>query len=362
MQLSIISFTKAGKQLSTKIAAIQKPKLHINLYTKCRDFIDDNVDLPVLFVETSVGDWAREQMKKRNVLLFIGACGIAVRAIAPSLTDKLHDSPVLVADEKAKHIIPILSGHMGGANELANQIAEQIGAEPVITTATDINKKFAVDLFAKRNGLFIENKDRIVKISSKILAGREITMSIEKGHLAETEQNNFPPEVRLIEYPPLNFVDIVVTSEKSVFDASISLKPREYIIGFGCKKGKKEEEIDYFITKKLNELCIFKTEIFALSSISQKREEQGILEWCQKEGILFFTYPAKELQKVKGNFKKSSFVKEQVGVDNVCERAAIRACGVGGKLIAQKYAENGMTIAIAKREWNVSYESRKMEV
>ena len=114
--------------------------------------------------------------------------------------------------------------------------------------------------------------------------------------------------------------------------------------------------------RKVNELCIFKTEIFALSSISQKREEQGILEWCQKEGILFFTYPAKELQKVKGNFKKSSFVKEQVGVDNVCERAAIRACGVGGKLIAQKYAENGMTIAIAKREWNVSYESRKMEV
>ena len=82
---------------------------------------------------------------------------------------------------------------------------------------------------------------------------------------------------------------------------------------------------------------------------AQKSDEQGIIEWCRTEGIPFFTYTAEELQEVNGTFTKSVFVKNQVGVDNVCERAAVKACGEGGKLICPKVAENGMTIAIAMR-------------
>ena len=99
-------------------------------------------------------------------------------------------------------------------------------------------------------------------------------------------------------------------------------------------------------------------QVFALSSISQKRDEQGIIEWCRKEGIPFFTYTAEELQEVNGNFTKSQFVKDQVGVDNVCERAAVKACGEDGKLILPKVAENGMTIAIARREWKVCFDGK----
>ena len=105
----------------------------------------------IRYVEEGMGEWAGKQMAEKHTLLFIGACGIAVRAIAPYITDKLHDSAVLVMDEGGNYIIPILSGHVGGANEIAVKIAVEIGAVPVITTATDINGKFAVDLFAKRN-------------------------------------------------------------------------------------------------------------------------------------------------------------------------------------------------------------------
>ena len=278
-------------------------------------------------------------------MLFIGACGIAVRAVAPHLTDKLHDVPVLVMDEKGKYVIPILSGHMGGANDLANHIAKKTGAVPVITTATDLNKKFAVDLFAKRNNLYIANKDGIVKVSSKVLAGKEITICIETGHEITCEETG----VRIVPYPPDRFVDVVVTSKDDVFDTSLLLKPREYVIGIGCKKGKKANEIDKFISKTINEMGISIMQIFALSSISQKSDEQGIIEWCRTEGIPFFKYTAEELQEVNGTFTKSVFVKNQVGVDNVCERAAVKACGEGGKLICPKVAENGMTIAIAMR-------------
>ncbi|MDE7283789.1 MAG: cobalamin biosynthesis protein [Lachnospiraceae bacterium] len=354
MKLSVISFTLNGRQLSERIAELLETKVEIELYTKCETGIFDAACSKVLIVKKSVGEWAKERMHERSALLFIGACGIAVRAVAPFLTDKLHDVPVLVMDEKGKYIIPILSGHMGGANDLANHIAEKTGAEAVITTATDINKKFTVDMFAKRNNLYIANKDGIVKVSSKVLAGKEITISIETGHEITCEETG----VQIVPYPPVGFVDVVVTSEDNVFDTSILLKPREYVIGIGCKRGKNVNEIDEFISKTINEMGISVAQIFALSSILQKRDEQGIIEWCRKEGIPFFTYTAEELQEVNGNFTKSLFVKEQVGVDNVCERAAVKVCGENGKLIVPKVAENGMTIAIAKRKWKVYFDGK----
>ena len=353
--LSIISFTEAGKNLSESIVKMFKTDMEVCLYTKCQACIEEDVNSSVSFVKTSVMEWAGEQMQKQNAMLFIGACGIAVRAIAPFLTDKLHDVPVLVMDEKGKFVIPILSGHMGGANELTNELAKKTGAEPVITTATDINQQFAVDLFAKRNGFTIVNKEGIVKVSSKVLAGKEITMSIEPGHRIMTEDAYPPAGVRLIPYPPEEAVDIVITSKEDRFDTSILLKPKEYIIGMGCKRGKRAEEIADFIAKNLMKNDISMEQVYALTSISQKSDEQGLIEWCKKERVLFLTYTAEELQKVKGDFTMSSFVAEKVGVDNVCERAALKACEENGKLIAPKFAENGMTIAIAKREWTVCF-------
>lgn len=356
MRLSIISFTESGKKLSERIAEKLPLMTEPLLYTKYEECRKSRAVSSVLFVEKPVGDWAREQMQENNALLFIGACGIAVRAIAPCLTDKLHDVPVLVMDERGRYVIPILSGHVGGANELAGYLAGQTGAEAVITTATDINGKFAVDLFAKRNSFFIENKNGIVKVSSKALAGEVITISIEPGHGTDgMGKSCLSPGIRLVDYPPNGFVDVVITSKEDKFEASLLLRPKEYVIGFGCKKGKAAEEIRAFITKKMEELGITTARIYAVASISLKSEEPGIVRWCSKEGIPFLTYTAGELQDVKGSFKGSSFVKEKTGVDNVCERAALKACGDKGKLITAKYAENGMTIAVAKREWEVCF-------
>lgn len=144
-------------------------------------------------------------------------------------------------------------------------------------------------------------------------------MSIESEHRKDVSES-LPDEIRLAPYPPAEKVDIVVTSENRGFDTALLLKPKEYIIGMGCKRGKSVNEIGRFITKKLETLGISSAQVFALASISQKSDEQGIIDWCRKERVLFLTYTAEELQKVEGNFKSSSFVKAQVGVDNVCER------------------------------------------
>lgn len=355
MRLSIISFTEKGEQLSEQIrkGLADDIKFEVELFTKYGRYRKDGVSTAASFVKNSVSYWAKEQMQEGKAILFIGACGIAVRAIAPYLTDKLHDVPVLVMDEKGRFVIPILSGHMGGANELAGIIAGKTGAEPVITTATDINQKFAVDLFAKENGLFIVNKEGIAKVSAKVLSGEMITISVEPGlGLEQSFQGQDVDEekrVRLAPYPPSEPVDILVSSKDCGVDCLILLRPKEYSIGIGCKKGKSAQELGDLIEKKLGELGISITQILALASISLKSKEPGILRWCQEEGIPFLTYTAEELQEVKGIFSGSDFVKEQAGVDNVCERAALKAFGEGGRLILPKWAENGMTIAIAKR-------------
>lgn len=440
MKVSIISFTLKGIELSLKIkkAFSGETEEDLCLYTKCshaekslteRKLTEKNlaekdlVESGLSYVEQPLTEWTGEQMKEHRSLLFIGACGIAVRAIAPFLTDKLNDMPVLVMDEQGRFVIPILAGHVGGANELALSLAERMGSTPVITTATDLNHCFAVDLFARRNALHIVNKDGIAKVSSRILAGEEVTMAVEEGHLREEEaqtlrgrrgsrKTNIPEGIRLVSCIPEFHTDIPIVmteviedipaasteltmnvpavSVESITDASVAfsessagipgvtespidilvapasygqgrlltLRPKEYVIGIGCKRGKAAEQIEQFVHRVLKESGISMEQVAAFASIDRKKDEEGILWMSSHYGISFVTYSAEELQQVEGNFHASEFVKSQVGVDNVCERAALRFSGPGGTLITGKQAEDGITVAIAKRRWSVSFDEK----
>lgn len=434
MKVSIISFTLKGIELSLKIkkAFSGETEEDLCLYTKCshaekslteRKLTEkDLVESGLSYVEQPLTEWTGEQMKKRRSLLFIGACGIAVRAIAPFLTDKLNDVPVLVMDEQGRFVIPVLAGHVGGANELAVSLAERMGSTPVITTATDLNHCFAVDLFARRNALHIVNKDGIAKVSSRILAGEEVTMAVEEGYLREEAQTlrgrrvsrktNIPDGIRLVSCIPEFHTDIPIVmteviedipaasteltmnvpavSAESTTDAPVAfsessagipgvtespvdilvapasygqgrlltLRPKEYVIGIGCKRGKAAEQIDHFVHRVLKESGISMEQVAAFASIDRKKDEEGILWMSSHYGIPFVTYSAEELQQVEGTFHASEFVKSQVGVDNVCERAALRFSGPDGILITGKQAEDGITVAIAKRRWSVSFDEK----
>ena len=418
MKVSIISFTLKGMELSLKIkkAFSGETEEDLCLYTKCshaekslteRKLTEKNlaekdlVESGLSYVEQPLTEWTGEQMKKRRSLLFIGACGIAVRAIAPFLTDKLNDVPVLVMDEQGRFVIPVLAGHVGGANELAVSLAERMGSTPVITTATDLNHCFAVDLFARRNALHIVNKDGIAKVSSRILAGEEVTMAVEEGHLQEGEaestggrkvprEGNVPEGIRIVpcsaelhtDVPvmptevsadaPVAFtessaeipgvteapVDVLVAQASYGKGRLLTLRPKEYVIGIGCKRGKAAEQIDHFVHRVLKESGISMEQVAAFASIDRKKDEEGILWMSSHYGIPFVTYSAEELQQVEGTFHASEFVKSQVGVDNVCERAALRFSGPDGILITGKQAEDGITAAIVKRRWSVSFDEK----
>lgn len=349
MNISIISFTKQGCTLSQNLSK-QLPEHEIHLYTKCQKA---GKEQRIPFVEESISQWACRQMEEKNALLFIGACGIAVRAIAPHITHKLHDSPVLVTDEYGTYVIPLLSGHIGGANSLACAIAENIGAVPVITTATDLHHVFAADIFAQKNNLFIENPQGIVTVSSKILSGEPITLSVESGHLSH--KSHPPAQVKIAEYPPQRTVDILVSSGEEHGDASLRLKPRPYTIGIGCRKGKDAKTIEAFIRQSLNEAGLSTEQVNALATITLKSKEQGLIAWSRKQRIPYITYTPEELEEITEAVHGSEFVKKITGVDNVCERAALKAAGPGGELVYEKHAKDGMTIAVAKGSWSVNF-------
>ena len=380
--LSIISFTEKGAHLSLKLLdMLSEEGENVWLYTKCSKYRDGSINKRLRYIYSNTDEWAKVQMSAKNELLFIGACGIAVRAIAPWVANKLYDSPVLVMDELGTYVIPILSGHVGGANEIAVKIGEMTGSIPVITTATDLNKSFAVDIFAKKNYLYIENKDGIARVSSKILRGEKISMAIEQlGHAIsepetlETEENKtekvetvkagkqaeqdnrFTNQIEIVDFPPKQPIDVIITSQKQDYNASLILRPKEYVLGMGCKRDKEPEKIAGYIDQTLTALGISKNQVYAICSIDKKRDEAGFLQWSSLERIPFITYSAEELEDVEGDFEVSQFVKSQVGVDNVCERAALKGCGEGGELVYRKHASDGMTIAVAKRDWRVSFD------
>lgn len=333
MRIEAAAFTEQGRMLAMKIFDSWQPEEIRYRETVC-----------------PLQEWARRCFSEKSALVFIGACGIAVRTIAPFVKDKLYDSPVIVVDEAGQFVIPILSGHVGGANELAVRIAKKCGAIPVITTATDVRGVFAIDVFAQKNQLTILNKDGIAKVSSKLLRGETATISIQPNRhvIGWTE------ELQRVAYPPEEETDIVISSDKKILEKGIlCLRPRPYVLGIGCKKGKSEAEIDAWIREVISvPIC----DIAYLASIDQKREEPGLIAWATRNDIPFLTFSKEELLKLPGAYSSSEFVEQQVGVDNVCERAAMAAAGEGAELLITKQAGNGITTALAQREWRIIFD------
>ena len=325
MKIRIISFTNRGHALGEAVRS-SLPEHDAELI-----FRGKNAAGPGL------ADICREAFERSIPLVFIGAAGIAVRAIAPYVRDKLTDPPVIVMDELGRSVIPILSGHVGGANELAAEIAEAVGASAVITTATDINEAFPVDVFARENSLKIVNRGGISRVSMSALEGRPVTISIK-------------------DYPPQDDTDVVITDEtdlilaggKALKDAaSIVLSPKKYAIGIGCRRGKSFEELKSFALKVLEDNNISLSDAGCIATIDIKKDEEGLRSLSQAWRMPLITFDAEVLARVKGEFSPSERVLEAVGVDNVCERAAAAAAGPGAELVVNKTACNGMTIAVA---------------
>lgn len=331
MSLGIISFTSRGRAQAERLSRLLREAGY-----DCRDYSGQKA-----------ADWAGEMFQEGRSMIFIGAAGIAVRSIAPWVKDKFWDPAVVVMDEAGKFAIPILSGHAGGANDLARVIGALVGAVPVITTATDVNQVFSVDVFAVLNGLQISDRVKAKEIAMALLEKKPVGFFSEFPILEENgKEIDWIPKGCCREKAEKNIWITVKDRKADLAKEDLILRPKALCLGVGCRRGIETKRLEKEVLHGLKEASLSPDSVKILASIDLKSDEKAIRELAQERGWALRFFSAEELKTVQGIFSGSDFVKKTVGVDNVCERAAL-AAAPGGQLVMGKRAGNGVTMAAA---------------
>jgi cobalt-precorrin 5A hydrolase len=318
----------------------QDDTVELHCVVKCKS-------LPEQSMSQSVGDCVAEWFGQVDGIVFFSAAGIAVRSIAPCLSHKSVDPAVVVVDEAGQFCISLLSGHAGGANELTRKIAQLTGATPVITTATDREGCFAVDEFARQQGLYLTDWTLAKEISAAVLEGKPLGLFLEEGI-------SFPgtvPDCFCEGQPELGVAiawhSLEVLPRERLFPKTLQLVPRVITVGIGCRKNTPMEKLAAAVSVCLQEAGIHSQAVARLATIDLKMEEPGLLAYAEKNKIPLQSFSAEELNAIKGDFTKSPFVEQVTGVSNVCERSAV-AASPQGKLIRGKWVYDGVTVALAR--------------
>ncbi|HBM75682.1 MAG TPA: cobalt-precorrin 5A hydrolase [Clostridiaceae bacterium] len=321
MNIAVISFTDAASTIAARICSKMKNADMYDNRSCCRG------------VKSKIGSI----FKTYDGIVFVCAAGIAVRMIAPYISDKRKDPAVVVVDDMGRFAISLLSGHIGGANDLARKISALIGAQAVITTASDSRGIESVDMFAKRCDLYIENMEDVKKITS---------IMVNKGAIRFITETS-----DIINYHNISDADfegsIYVTSKgkEDFIRPCCILRPKNLMVGIGCKRGKIRDDILNAIYKVFKDNNLSIKSINAIASIDLKKDEKGIIETCKYLNCSFIVFSANDIKRVQDRFKKSAFVESKVGVTSVCEPCAYLA---GGDIIVGKTCIDGVTVAVGR--------------
>lgn len=379
--------------------------------------------LPEVSMKGTVKACVDAYFEQVDAIVFVTASGIAVRSVAEHLAHKSEDPAIVCMDECGKHVISLVSGHAGGANALTQMLADVMWATPVITTATDVEGRFSIDEYAREHNLVVTDWAKAKAISAEVLAaGAEPVWVDEAAGSQEEEKNECEIgkeqkstgiDVGKIENDGCknevdgcenrvggcenridgcgNRVDgcenrinvkrlqigshqvIITPQDGSVDVQTLQLIPRCIVAGVGCKKGTPVDKIEHAVQDAFAKAGLRMEALCAVVSIDLKKEEAGLLEFCETRNVPFETYAAEELQAVPGTYSASEFVSGVTGVDNVCERSAvkyasehgmkqdqpllgrqakhgellIRKQAQDGELLLRKQAYGGVTVALA---------------
>lgn len=304
---------------------------------------------PELHVFQRLADIVPRLWQQHSVLIFVMATGIVVRQIASLLQGKDRDPAVLVLDEEGKFIIPLLSGHLGGANAWANHLACQIGAQAVITTATDVRGLVAPDEYARRYGWKVEPIDHLPTVNRLLLEQNSLDVWTSYPLNAEVawvndEHYHFLPDK---EKEKANVI-ISAFPDRTIKADLLYLVPPILSVGVGCRRGISTEAVLAGIETAVEQIGASLKAVCGIYSIDLKADEVGLIEAAKYLRVPFQTFPAIELQAVieKQQLSRSNFVKEKIGVDGVCEAASLLGTQKG-QLILSKFKGRGVTVAIS---------------
>lgn len=350
--------------------------------------------LPEVSMKETVKACVDEYFEQVDAIVFVTASGIAVRSVAEHLTHKSKDPAIVCMDECSKHVISLVSGHAGGANALTQMLADVMWATPVITTATDVEGQFSIDDYAREHNLVVTDWAKAKAISAEVLATGAKPVWVDEAEVSQEEEKNACGickeqkstgidvgkiendgcgsrvdgcESRIdgcknrvdacengldVQRLQIGSYQVVITPQDVSVDAqTLQLIPRCIVAGVGCKKGMPVDKIEHAVQDAFAKAGLRMEALCAVASIDLKKEEAGLLEFCETRKVPFEAYTAEELQAVSGTFSASEFVTGVTGVDNVCERSAVKYASEhganDGELLLRKQAQDGVTVALA---------------
>jgi len=325
MKIAVISVTEQGDFLATKIGA----SYGIELFSKNKTPGFDINSISKLCMNTC------------SAIIYIASTGIAVRSIAPYIKNKAFDPAVIVIDCTGKYAISLLSGHLGGANELTIEIAKKIGAVPIITTASDNLGFLGPDMLAKENGLEIESLIKAKSIAALLVSGKKV------GFLDEESQIKLPKG-----YENNNLEDyegLVYVTNKDKIDFSnttvLKLLRKNIILGIGCKKNYDSEKMLKKVFEVLKEYNIDRRAIMCITTVEVKKNEKAIINLSETFKCELEIWKLSEIKKIQHKYTGSDFVEKTIGVRAVCEPCVELS---GGEFLSTKFKLDGMTLCIGK--------------
>lgn len=319
--------------------------------------LENDIELGINHIKSSdlgrkVSDDLKDTFYSNDAIIFIGATGIAVRLIAPFIKHKAKDPAIICIDDKGRYVISLLSGHLGGANELSENIAKKINAQAIITTASDSRGIESIDLFAQRYNYHMENMLNMTEVTRLMVDGKKI--------LFFSENNNSINYSNLEIIKDLSSINITEDIEGAIFVTSnipdlskidnipvCILRPKNINVGIGCRKGVEKIRIIEAVESLFKELKLSDKSIKSFASVEVKKDEEGIIEAAKYFDADFKIFTIDEIDKVDDHFNKSEFVKKTIGVYSVAEPSAYL---LGGEFKSMRTTHNGITLSVTKEE------------
>ncbi len=327
MKIALVAITRGGNKLALELA--------------------DRLDGATFLTQTEgqkVADLIAANWHSYNGLVCIMAAGIVVRAIAPLLQDKLVDPCVVIMDEKGRHAISLLSGHMGGGNELARRVAKLTGGTPVITTASDTLKLVALDLWAESQGLLAPSREKLTVAATLLVNHSELHLYTDEGVVS------LPPGLTQVSDPEQ--ADIIVSTSTRYAEGATIFRPRTLVVGIGCNRGTPVEEFEEALTELLTDLQLSKASIRNFASIDKKNDEPGLLQFAADNGRQIEFFPGEQINTLN-NVAISFAALKAVGAIGVAEPAALLSAQ-SNHLESRKRKWKNVTMAIARAPFSLS--------
>ncbi|MFA7346180.1 MAG: cobalt-precorrin 5A hydrolase [Desulfurivibrionaceae bacterium] len=329
MKIGILAITDGGKELAAELAAKMPEAL-------------------LLPQTDGVARALAEHWREVDGFVCIMATGIVVRAIAPLLQGKESDPCVVVADEKGRHAISLLSGHLGGGNDLARQVAALLGGEAVITTASDTLGLAPLDLWAREQDLACESKQGLTAASARLVNTGCLRMYSEVA-IASLPQG-------LVEVAEPEQADIVVTSRLGDYGNAVVFRPKNLVVGVGCNRGVPVAELrqaceELFVEQNLSQMSVRN-----LASIDVKQDEVGLLAFAHERGWRLEFFSKEELNRVE-DVAVSEAALRNVGAIGVAEPAALLSAQSNDLLVGKRKWHN-VTMAVARANCTLSEQDR----